>query len=63
MAGKGLHLGVEDAGGRLDNADSLVVGLKGVESILAVPDNGGKVELEVLGVHLGLEAVGQAGAA
>lgn len=63
MAGKGLHLGVEDAGGCLDNADSLVVGLKGVESILAVPDNGGKVELEVLGVHLGLEAVGQAGAA
>lgn len=51
-----IHLGIEDAGGSLNNADGLVVGRDGVESILAVEDRD-QLEAHVLGVHLGAEAV------
>jgi len=51
------HLGIEDAGIRLDNADSAIVGSDGEETTFAVRENGRQGQLEVLGVHLGGEAV------
>lgn len=54
-----IHLRIEDASGCLDDADSLVVGRKGVESVLLVLDNSYELQTNILGVHLGGEAVGQ----
>jgi hypothetical protein len=54
-----LHLRVEDAGRRLHNGDGLVVDGDGVEGALLVLEHGYKLQADVLGVHLGREAVRQ----
>lgn len=54
-----IHLRVKDGGRCLDYGDGLVVDLLGENVALAVLEDGTKVEGEVLGVHLGREAVGQ----
>ena len=53
-----VHLGVEEASGRLNNADSLVVDRDGDEVVLAVLQHSHELEAEILGVHLRREAVG-----
>lgn len=52
-----LHLGVEDAGIRLHDANGAIVGNDRNQAALAVRNNGGKSQLEILGVHLGGEAI------
>lgn len=52
-----VHLRVEDAGRRLNNANRLVICRKGIEGILVVLDNGNELETHILGVHLGGEGV------
>jgi hypothetical protein len=52
-----LHLRVKDAGIRLDDANSAIVGNDRSQAALAVGNDGGKGQLEILGVHLGREAV------
>lgn len=54
------HLRVEDAGLRFHHAHSAIEGLNGEELALAVRQNGGQVQTEVLGVHLSGEAVADA---
>ena len=54
-----IHLWVKDAGGGLDDGDGLVVGGNGEEVVLLVLDHGDELQTEVLGVHLGGEAIGQ----
>lgn len=54
-----LHLRVEEADGRLDNADGLVVDLAGVDLAGRALEHSGKVKTEVLRVHLGREGVSQ----
>jgi hypothetical protein len=51
------HLGIEDAGIRLNNADSAIVGSDSEETAFAIGENGRQSQLKVLGVHLGGEAV------
>lgn len=53
------HLRVKERGGSLDNGDGLVEHLLGEHGTLGVLDDGGQVEGQVLGVHLGCEAVGK----
>lgn len=52
-----LHLGVEDAGIRLHDANGAIVGKSRKQAALAVRNNGRKSHLEILGVHLSGEAV------
>jgi hypothetical protein len=52
------HLRVEEAHRSLNNRDSAVESRVGVEHAHVVLENGGQVEGQVLGVHLGSEAVG-----
>jgi hypothetical protein len=52
-----VHLGVEDAGRRLNDGDSLVVYRHGEESALVVLENGDEVQAHILGVHIGTEAI------
>ena len=52
-----LHLGVEDAGIRLHDANGAIVGKNRKQAALAVRNNGRKSHLEILGVHLGGEAI------
>lgn len=54
------HLRVEEADGRLDDADGLVVDLLGVDLAGGALEDGGEVEAQVLRVHLGREGVGEA---
>lgn len=54
-----MHLRIEEAGGSLDNTDGLVVDLLGEDCTLYIREHGSQVESQVLGVHLGCEAVGQ----
>jgi hypothetical protein len=53
-----VHLRVEEAGGRLDNADSLVVDRDSDEVVLAILQHSYELKAKVLGVHLLGEAVG-----
>lgn len=53
-------MGVEDAGLRLDNAHGAIEGLNVEEVALAVRHDSGKVQTEILGVHLSGEAVADA---
>lgn len=53
---KGLHLGIKNAGCRLDNADGLVVGLELIDIALA-GENGDDLEAQLLRVHVGGEEV------
>lgn len=55
-----LHLGVENAGFRLHDTDSAIIGIDGVEVALGAGDDRGELESDILGVHLGGEAVAQA---
>lgn len=55
--GSDVHLRVEDADGRLDDADGLVVHLHRVEGILGVLEHGRQVQAQVLRVQLRHEAV------
>lgn len=52
-----LHLRVEEAGGRLHDADSLVVDRHRVEVVLAVLQNSHKLQAQILRVELGGEGV------
>ena len=56
---EGSHLRIEDAGVGFDNADCLVESRHGEEVALGVRHDSGKVQPEVLGVHVGGEGVGQ----
>lgn len=56
---EGSHLRIKDASVGFDNADGLVESRYGEEVTLAVSDDSGKVQPEVLGVHVGDEGVGQ----
>lgn len=56
-AGRNIHLRVKNAGGSLNNADSLVVDGDGVEGFLRVLEHSYQLETHILGVHLGAEAV------
>lgn len=58
--GKCLHLGVEDASLGLHHAHSAIEGLDGEKLALAVRQDGSDVQTEILGVHLGREAVADA---
>ena len=58
--GGDVHLGVEDAGLGLDNAHGAIEGLNVEEVTLAVRHDSGKVQTQILGVHLGGEAVADA---
>ena len=58
-AGSCIHLRVENASGGLNDGDGLIVGGDGIESVLLVLDHSDELKTEVLGVHLGREAVGQ----
>lgn len=53
-----IHLWVENAGRRLNNADRLIVHSDSVESIFAIFQNSYKLQTNILRVHLGGEAVG-----
>lgn len=53
-----IHLRVEEASGRLDDADSLVVDRDSVEGVLAVLQHSNELQAEVLGVEFGGEGVG-----
>lgn len=53
----GLHVGVEDARLGLDDAHGAIEGLNGEELALAIRQNSGDVQTNILGVHLGREAV------
>lgn len=55
----GSHLRVEEGGRGLDNGDGLVEDLGGVDVAGGALNHGGKVESQVLRVHLGCEAEGQ----
>jgi hypothetical protein len=54
-----LHLRVEPAHVSLNNADSLVVDLAGVDLAGGGLEHGGEVQAQVLRVHLGCERVGE----
>lgn len=54
---KSIHLRVEEASRRLNNADGLVVGGNSVDGVLAVRKNSHKLKAHVLGVHLLAEGV------
>jgi len=54
-----LHLRVEPRQGRLNDADSLVVDLTGVDLAGGALEHGGEVQAQVLRVHLGCEGVGE----
>lgn len=54
-----LQLRVEDAGIGFDNGDGTVEGRKREEGVLRA-NNGGQVQSEILWVHVGGEAEGQA---
>ena len=54
-----VHLGIEERGRSLDDRHSLVEDLFGKDFTRGALDNSGKVESQVLGVHLGREAVGE----
>lgn len=58
-AGSCIHLRVKDAGGRLDNGDGLVVRGDSEGIGLLVLDHSDELQADVLGVHLGREAVRQ----
>jgi hypothetical protein len=51
-------LGVEDASLGLHDAHGAIEGLNGEKLALTVRQNGGNVQTNILGVHLGREAVG-----
>ena len=53
------HVRVEDAGLRLHNANSSIMGVDGKEIALSVGDNRGQGQSQVLRVHLVHEAVAQ----
>lgn len=55
-----LHLRVKDAGLRLNNADSAVVGVESEEVAIGIRDDGSEGEQQILGVHFGGEAVADA---
>ena len=54
-----IHLRVEDAGRGLDDGDGLVVGGESEEVVLLVLEHSHELQTDVLGMHLGREAVGQ----
>lgn len=56
--GECSHLRVKDGGRSLNNRDSLVENLSGVDVASGALDHSGEVEVKVLGMHLGCEAVG-----
>ena len=56
----GLHLRIKDTGIRLHHADSLVERLKRVRRALAVRHHSGQIQLQVLGLQDGGEAVADA---
>ena len=47
---KDLHLWVEKACIRLNNADSLVKGLNGIKGSIAIGNHGGQIQFEILRV-------------
>ena len=53
-----VHLGVEEAGGRLNDADGLIVDRDGVEGALGILQDGDELQTQILGVQLGAERVG-----
>jgi len=55
--GECIHLGVENADGRLHDRDRLVEGRDGEESLLGVLEHGHELQTQVLRVHLGGEGV------
>lgn len=57
---EGLHLRVEDASVRLDDADSLVESLKRIRRSLAISHHSGQVQLQILGLEDGRKAVADA---
>ena len=54
-----IHLRVKDAGRSLDNGHGFVVGGKSEQVVLLVLEHSHELQTDVLGVHLGREAVGQ----
>jgi hypothetical protein len=52
-----IHLRVQDASGRLHNADSLIVRRDRVESLLGVLEHSNELQAHVPRVHVGAEAV------
>ena len=57
--GRFLHLRVKPAHGSLNDADSLVVDLASVDLAGGALEHGGKVQAEVLRVHLGRERISE----
>lgn len=55
--GRYIHLRVEEAGRRFNNADGLIVHRDGVEGILMILQHRNKLQTHILGVHLGAEGV------
>lgn len=54
-----IHLRIEDAGRRLNNAGQTGVGLNLVDTALVVLDDGEEVEEDILGLHVQGEGEGQ----
>lgn len=54
-----IHLGVEEAGRRLDDGGSLVISLELVDSTLGVGDDSNYLEKNILGLHILGESKGQ----
>lgn len=50
---------IEYAGRRLDDCDGLIVDGDGVQGVLLVLEHGDELQADILGVHIGGEAVGQ----
>lgn len=53
-----IHLRVQEASGRLNNADRLIVHRNSVESLLAVLEHSPQLQTQILGVQLSGEGIG-----
>lgn len=56
---RNVHLGVKDAGRRLDDAGEAVVGLNLEDLALGVGEDGEEVDEDILGLHVDHEGEGQ----